>query len=174
MHPASEEHLLPAEPNFDTVIETYSGMIWRICGSYEADSELRRDLHQDVLVAIWRALPKFRGDAKAKTYIARIAHNRAITHVSKAVKIPPHGELGDDLPTSAPGPEADAASAIRQEKLQATVRTLPLDQRQVVTLTLEGFAPREIADVLGVSANTVSIRLTRAKAVLKKAFEDDQ
>ena len=67
MLPASEESALPAESEFNAVLDTYSGMIWRICGSYEADAEKRRDLHQEALVAIWRALPKFRGDAKAKT-----------------------------------------------------------------------------------------------------------
>ena len=164
---------MPAEPEFNAVLETYSGMIWRICGSYEADAEKRRDLHQEALVAIWRALPKFRGDAKAKTYIARIAHNRAISHVTKEVKRPPHGELKEDLPTASPGPEEQAASSLRRAKLEAAIRRLPLDQRQVVTLTLEGFAPREIADVLGVSANTISIRLTRAKAALKEIFHHD-
>lgn len=173
MHLASVEIALATELDFDAVLKAYSGMIWRICGSYEADADKRKDLHQEALVAIWRALPKFRGDAQAKTYIARIAHNRAISHVSKEVNRPAFGELRDDFPETGPGPEELAATSLKQEKLFAAVRTLPLDQRQVATLTLEGFAPREIADVLGLNANIVSIRLTRAKAALKEQFRHD-
>jgi RNA polymerase sigma-70 factor (ECF subfamily) len=48
------------------------------------------------------------------------------------------------------------------------VRGLPLLSRQIVTLTLEGFGPGEIAAALGISANAVSIRLTRAKEDLRQ------
>ena len=57
------------------------------------------------------------------------------------------------------------------ERLLAAVRRLPLPLRQVTIQTLEGFTPAEIAEVLGVNANTVSIRLTRAKAALRKEME---
>ncbi len=148
-------------------------MVWRICGSYEADYELRRDLHQETLLAVWRALPRFRGASNLRTYIARIAHNRAIAHVSIETRRPLARELQDDLVQEGKSPEDLAASAVLTEKLQLAIRSLPLDQRQPVTLTMEGFNPKEIADVLGISANAVSIRLTRAKSALKDMFKDD-
>ena len=49
-------------------------------------------------------------------------------------------------------------------------RALPLSLRQPALLTLEGFAPAEIADMLGLNPNAVSIRLTRAKAALREAL----
>lgn len=148
-------------------------MIWRIAGAYEADAELRRDLHQDVLIAVWRALPRFRGEANVRTYIARIAHNRSVSHVGKEAARPKTAELHDGMALQAPNPEEEAAAASERERLAKAIRRLPIDQRQPVTLTLEGFRPREIADVLGVSANVVSIRLTRAKQALKDALESD-
>jgi len=148
-------------------------MIWRICGAYEADRDLRRDLHQDVLLAIWRALLKFRGDANIRTYIARIAHNRAISHVGREAKRPRQGEPLDAIPAEAPTLEDRTDASVRKDRLSAAVRQLPLDQRQPVTLTLEGFAPREIAEVLGISANAVSVRLTRAKQTLREHLGDE-
>ena len=164
---------LVSDDEFDRIVESYSGMIWRICSAYEADPELRSDLHQETLIAVWRALSRFRGEANVRTYIARIAHNRAISYVAKEVRRPKLAELHDDIETTDPSPEDYTATSIRNGKLQAAIRRLPLDQRQPVTLTLEGFTPKEIAEVLGVTANAVSIRMTRAKATLKEQFKDE-
>ena len=147
-------------------------MIWRIAGSYEADQELRRDLHQEILLAVWRALPKFRQDAGERTYIARIAHNRAVSHVAREAKRPRVVEIDPAHPSESATPEGEAMERDRTARLQLAIRSLPVALRQPVTLALEGFRPREIADVLGVNANIVSIRLTRAKKALKAALEE--
>ena len=146
-------------------------MIWRIAGSYVADPELRRDLHQEILLAVWRALPKFRRDANEKTYIARIAHNRSVSHVAREASRPRTVEIDPAQPSDTPTPEDAAMKRDRAARLQQAIRGLPLPQRQPVTLALEGFTPKEIAEVMGVNANSVSIRLTRAKKALKEALE---
>lgn len=143
-------------------------MIWRICGAYEADPELRRDLQQEVLLAVWRALPRFRGEADMRTFVARIAQYRAISHVSREAKRPKKAELADDAPSSGPDPEEAAERTLQSARLAEALRELPMDQRQTLSLTLEGFSPKEIAAILGVSANVVSIRLTRGKHALRK------
>ena len=69
----------------------------------------------------------------------------------------------------APGPlpDAQAIAANQRERLLEAVRRLPIAYRDPVILTLEDFTPAEIADVLGVRANVVSIRLTRARTLLR-------
>ena len=70
----------------------------------------------------------------------------------------------------APTPH-DALEALDlQDRLATAVRALPLSLRQPALLTLEGFTPAEIAPMLGLNANTVSIRLTRAKVALRDAL----
>ncbi|HEX3457642.1 MAG TPA: sigma factor, partial [Candidatus Baltobacteraceae bacterium] len=61
-------------------------MIKRIALSYERQAHLVEELVQDVYLAIWRALPSFRGDSSLRTFVARIATNRAVTHVARALK----------------------------------------------------------------------------------------
>ena len=73
-------------------------MITRIASSHEAEPHLAEDLVQDIYFAIWRALPSFRGDASLRTFVARIAANRAVTHVARAVKVPPSLELNERHP----------------------------------------------------------------------------
>lgn len=63
---------------------------------------------QDILCAIWRALPNFRGEGSLRAFIARVAANRAITHVQRVLKVPNSAELASDLVAPDPGPEAHA------------------------------------------------------------------
>lgn len=148
-------------------------MLGRIAAAYEADVERRRELRQEILLAVWRALPRHRGQAPLRAFIARVAHNRAITHVAKEAAEPRRQPLDEAAPCSAPDPHESYEARHMQERLATAVRTLPLSLRQPALLTLEGFSPAEIGPMLGLNANAVSIRLTRAKAALRAALDPE-
>ena len=133
--------------------------------------ETARDLAQDILVAVWRAWPAFRGQCSERTYVARIAQYRIATHVSRAVREPPLAPLTEDLVALGPTPEDVAIHSDQRAQLTALVRRLPLALREVAVLLLEGFTPAEIADTLGITANAVSIRATRAREALRAGLE---
>ena len=76
-------------PPFERIVSDYGPLISRIAMSYEADPALREDLVQQIFLAVWQALPSFRADSTLKTFIARIAQNRAISFVAKQVRQPP-------------------------------------------------------------------------------------
>ena len=99
--------------------------------------------------------------------------NRAVTHVAREAAEPRRQPLDEETPSPAPTPH-DALEALDlQDRLTVAVRALPLALRQPALLTLEGFSPAEIAPMLGLNANTVSIRLTRAKAALRQALNPE-
>ena len=159
---------MTTQPSFDQIVRDHGAMIKRIAASYEADTPLAEELVQDIYFALWRALPGFRGDSSLRTFVARIATNRAITHVARALKSPPALELSEHIPEPGDNPENQAVAASRQARLMMAVRRLPLALRQAVTLTLEGLSPMEIAGVLGLTPNAVSVRLSRAKDILRQ------
>ena len=76
-------------------------MIARIAASHEARPHLAEELVQDIWFAVWRALPAFRGDSSLRSFVARIAGNRAATHVAQAVRAPKSDEV-DDSPARPP------------------------------------------------------------------------
>jgi RNA polymerase sigma-70 factor (ECF subfamily) len=82
--------------------------------------------------------------------------------------------LSDTIPASDPSPEHHTIHQDQQAKLIAAVRALSLPLRQVALLTLEGLAPQEIASVLGITANAVAIRLSRAREILRNTLGDKQ
>lgn len=161
------------DATFEAVLAEQGAMLRRIASAYEADRERRRELEQDILFAVWRALPSYRGPAPLRAFVARVAHNRAITHVTREAAEPRRQPLDEAAPSEDPTPHEAAEARDLQARLGRAVRDLPLALRQPALLTLEGFSPVEIAGILGLNANTVSIRLTRAKAALRQALNPE-
>ncbi|MEO1038394.1 MAG: sigma-70 family RNA polymerase sigma factor [Pseudomonadota bacterium] len=147
------------------IIREHGPMIARIASSYEASRAEQDELVQDIFLAVWRAASAYRGDAPMRAYIARIAHNVAVSHVRRSVRRKA-APLDDDHIDETANPEADADRALKRRRLLAAIRTLDLPQRQAITLHLEGFGNTEIADVLGLSPNAVAARLKRARTTL--------
>jgi RNA polymerase sigma factor (sigma-70 family) len=152
------------------ILREYAPMCQRLAASHEADADRARDLAQDILVAVWRAWPAFRGQCSQRTYVARIAQYRIATHVSRAVREPPLAPLSVDLVAHGPTPEDSAILTDEGARLLQLVRALPISLREVAVLMLEGFTPREIADTLGLTVNAVSIRATRAREALRQGL----
>lgn len=157
---------------FEQIVREHDPMLRRIAATYEARTHLAQDLVQEIYFAIWRALPAYRGEAALRTFVARIATNRAITHVARALKVPPSSDLDENIPAPGPGPEGHAMALDRRANLLVAVRTLPLAYRQTALLALEGLKPAEIAEVLGISTNAVAVRMSRAKALLRELIGD--
>ena len=162
------DQFVTSAPSFDQVVADHLPMIRRMVAAYESNASAREDLVQDILFAVWRALPNYRGEGSLRGFIARVAANRAVTHVQRALKVPDLAELASDLVAAEPGPETQAIAVDEKARLLAALRALPIGLREPALLALEGLTRQEIASVLGITPNAVAIRLTRAKSALRK------
>lgn len=156
---------------FEDVRTRHSGLITRIALSHEADPGLRRDLIQDILLAIWLALDSFRGESSLKTFVASIAQKRSISHVTRRAREPRQEQLPDSLVSAAMLPDEVAVENDLKRHLVSSIRMLPIPQREAIVLCLEGFNFGEIGEVLGITANAAMLRCGRAKASLKDMME---
>jgi RNA polymerase sigma factor (sigma-70 family) len=157
---------------YERIFAAYGPAFVRLTSCYEFRPEAREDLLQEILVAIWKALPAFRGDCSEKTFALRVAHNRCLTHVWKRGKSrESEGEL-PEIPDPRKSPEAMAIDNRRREALLSAIRALPVNYAQVLTLALEDLTPAEIAAVLGVTENNAAVRLNRARKALRTALEE--
>lgn len=155
--------------DFRQVVDRFGPMLSRVALSYEADTALREDLFQEILLSVWKALPSFSGRASLKTFVARVAHNRAVDHVMQRQRILDRVSGGnpDDLSP------ASAHTLPEQHDLAAAIRNLPLAYRQCIELMLEGFTHAEIGEALGLAENTVSQRLARGRRQLKNRLSKE-
>lgn len=161
----------------ERVLAEHGASLRRVARVYARSSEEAADLGQDIALALWRALPAFRGESSERTFVFRVAHNRGISHamarktredVTPAATAPEPPDARDPKPT----PEEALHTARRADALLTAIATLPVGSRAVITLALEGMSHAEIADVLGTSTNSVAVRLSRARTELRTRLED--
>lgn len=151
--------------NLDDVIDAHGALLARVAGVYARTSSDRDDLLQDVMVALMKALPRFRGESSLKTYVMRIAHVQGLRHALRRGAPAIALDL-DEVPL--PGDsETEFARAVDLGKLHSAVRELPLRSRQLVALWLEGLSQKEIAEMVGSNENAVAVALHRARAALR-------
>jgi RNA polymerase sigma-70 factor (ECF subfamily) len=156
---------------FARVSGEYTGLISRIALSYESDPGLRRDLVQDILLAVWLALDSFRGDASLKTFVAAIAQKRSISHVTRRAREPRQEVLPDHLVSAALSPDEVAVQNDLKKHLVGSIQKLPIPQREAIVLCFEGFSYGEMSEVLGISTNAAMLRCQRAKTSLKAMMD---
>ena len=145
----------------------FGGAIARLARAYEADQDRRADLRQEIDIALWRSFAGFDGRCSMRTWVYRVAHNVAATHVLKQQRMRARGLVSLDALEAEP--VSRAASPDRRvalERLLAMIRRLkPLD-RQVMSLYLEGEDAAAIAEVIGLSPGNVAVKVHRIKALL--------
>lgn len=164
------------EKQFDRILHEYGAAISRLAFSYEWVASIREELVQEIALAIWQALPHFRGECSERTFVYRIAHNRGLSHVWR--RRPSHQPLEEleesDQPVDPrPQPEEQAARTDQRMQLMSAIQSLPVAHRQMMILALEGLSHAEMAEVIGITENNVAVRLSRARKMLKDTLEAD-
>lgn len=155
--------------SFDRVFEAHAAALARMVWGYVDNQADHDDLLQEILLAIWQALPRFRGESSVWTFVFRIARNRALSFVGRRRRDVPLSPAAVD---PRPGPDVAYEARLMQQRLMAAIRQLPEPQRHAVLLHLEGASTREIAGVQGTSENNVAVRLTRARHALRAMLQE--
>jgi RNA polymerase sigma factor (sigma-70 family) len=156
----------PALARFELIVREFGPRLSRLAASYVDERADRDDLLQEILLALWRALPGFRGDSSLRTFIYRVAMNRATTFRARRYRraeVATTAELRDP----APAPDARVEAADQHERLTQAIRALPPVLRDVALPYLEDLSIAEIAELQGITENNVRVRLTRARQQLR-------
>jgi RNA polymerase sigma-70 factor (ECF subfamily) len=103
----------------------------RLARAYEADADTRRDLLQEIHFALWRSFGGFDGRCSLRTWVYRVAHNAAASHVIRQRRANAAVLVGLEEIEAAPDPNDGPLAAGRREALErllALIRQLkPLD-----------------------------------------------
>jgi RNA polymerase sigma-70 factor (ECF subfamily) len=166
-----------ARATFLRLLEEFEPPLRRLTGGYAADAADREDLFQDIAVALWGAIPGFRGESSERTWVYRIAHNTALTWKGKSRRRR-HTEREDEAPHTHPDgrphPEQQTLNRERRERLTRLIRAMPPPDRQIVLLYLEELSTRDIAEVAGLSENAAATRLSRIRTRLAERIQQQE
>ena len=156
----------------EDIISAYGAAVGRIAAAYEADPALREDLVQEILLAVHLALPRLQDEARLAPFVFRIAHNRCVTHVARAVNEKRIVAAAPPLVEATASPEQDLLASEQNRRLASMLRRMPLPYRQALSLALEGMSHAEIAATLDISLSNVGIRINRGKEMLKALLNE--
>jgi RNA polymerase sigma-70 factor, ECF subfamily len=153
---------------------THAVALERLARAYEADADKRRDLVQEIHIALWRSFAGFNCTCSTRTWVYRVAHNTATSHVLRERRRRHSMVSLEEIENMAD--RGDREQAARQqetlERLQVMIRRLkPLD-RQVVLSYLEGMDAASIAEITGLSAGNVATKIHRIKNILSRQFHE--
>jgi len=154
-------------------VTAYGAALERFARGYEADPDRRRDLVQEIHLALWRSFEGFEARCSLRTWVYRVAHNTAASHVlkDKRARLSQWVDLEYAAATPDPAHEANAhADADLLARLIAFVQTLKPPDRQVMLLYLDALDAKEIGEITGLSAGAVATRIHRIKAILARRF----
>lgn len=156
---------------FERWLSQHAAVLHHVANGF-AEGADRHDLMQELMLAVWRAVPAFRGGAQASTFIYRVAHNAALTWRRTQKNYRQRIDRFETL-TREPA-EAEPGAAREREALEhiyAAIRRLPPVDRSLILLQLDGLSYAEIAEIHGLTESNVGVRLNRLKQKLTTALE---
>jgi RNA polymerase sigma-70 factor (ECF subfamily) len=159
---------------YANVASEHGAAIARVARGYEMDSEKRRDLNQEIHFQLWRSFASFNARCSLRTWVYRVAHHVAASHVlrerRKLSTLLSLEELEKLPDTNAADIEADTDRRRNLHRLEQLIQQLkPLD-RQVIISYLEDMDAASIAEITGLSAASVAMRIHRVKSILARRF----
>lgn len=150
---------------FDSLMRPHREKLWGICVRVTLSRADAEDAVQECMIAIWRGLPRFRGESAFATWTYRIAANAALGVVRRRRDVP----VAEMYDMEEDGLPFDEVIAIRDE-VRAALLTVPEDFRVALVLReYGGLTYEEISEHQGIPVQTVKSRLHRARAAVRSA-----
>ena len=159
-------------------VNEYGAALERLARAYEAGPEDRRDLLQEIHIALWRSFAGFDERCSLRTWAYRVAHNIAVTHIyrsrrAKNLNLRSIEELEEsEKPAASRSAVTSVESQLLLGQLYELIRRLNPADRQIITLYLEGLDAAAIGEITGISPGYAATKIHRIKRILAERFRN--
>jgi RNA polymerase sigma-70 factor, ECF subfamily len=158
---------LELERQFEQQIKEHELLIYKVCRIYAFTDVNRQDLFQEIVIQLWKAYPKFKGDAKFSTWLYRVALNTAISGLRKEKNFIQSYEP-ENLPLHISDTSNSAQIEEQMQQLYLAIEKLNEIEKAIVMLYLEDKSYEEMEEILGISQGTLRVKMNRIKDKLRQ------
>jgi RNA polymerase sigma-70 factor (ECF subfamily) len=155
------------QKEFVEKLEANQNIVHKICRIYANGDAAHKDLFQEISIQLWKAYPKFRGDAKFSTWMYRVALNTAITLYRKQKRRVKTQEW-DQFAFKIKAEEYDDTTEQNLKLMYQAIKELNDIDKALVFLYLEDKNYSEISETLGISEVNARVKMNRVKKKLKE------
>lgn len=161
--------------DFQHIIDKHNAILYKIGRSYTKEAADFQDLYQEMLIQLWQAFPRFKGNSKVSTWMYKVALNTALTYSKKKNKRLDKSPLENAMYKIADNTGDRIAEIAQQseriELLYACINELKKEERAIILLHLEGNTYEEMAEITGLTNSNLGVKLMRIKKKLHKLLE---
>ena len=154
------------EHQFVKNLEKHQNIAHKICRIYTNDQDSHNDLFQEITIQLWKAFPKFRGEAKFSTWMYRVALNTAITLYRKKKRSIKTQDF-DTVDFKIKAEEYDDETEQQLKVMYSAIQELNDIAKALVFLYLEDKNYRDISETLGITEVNARVKMNRVKTKLK-------
>ena len=151
------------QKRFEQMVNQNKGTIYTVCYMFSKDSDEVADLFQETLINLWKGMPEKDEISNIKGWIYRVSLNTCIS-LNRKKKSRPTVPLTMDIDLF----ESKGEKEQQVEMLHKRITRLQPFDRAIVLLWLEDISYEEMGLILGITAKSVSVRLTRIREKLKQ------
>jgi len=155
------------QAEFVQLIREHNGLIQKVCNLYAATLQDRQDLYQEIIIQLWRAVPKFRGDSKLTTWMYRVALNTAISDYRKQQRNVPTAEI-DLINRELADHDMGGDEEEKLRLMYEAIRHLSEVEKALVMLYLDDKPYEEMEDILGINQNNLRVKMNRIREKLRQ------
>lgn len=160
------------EKQFENDIRENESLIFKVCRIYAYTDTDRKDLFQEIVIQLWKAYPKFKGESKFSTWMYRVAINTAITGLRKEKHFITSYEPGA-LPNNI---SEENNSEVEEEQLQQlymAIEQLNQIEKAIVMLYMEDKSYDDMEDILGINQGNLRVKMNRIKEKLRQLTKNN-
>jgi RNA polymerase sigma-70 factor (ECF subfamily) len=156
------------EKEFTELLYQNQGIVHKICNLYFSNRAEKEDYQQELIIQLWRAYPSFKKESKFSTWMYKVCLNSAIDLLRKERTHPKmiQYENHDFLKIT----DEKSESSENQDKLYLAITMLSETDKAIITLYLDEFTYREIADIIGLSETNIGVKINRIKSTILKTL----
>ena len=160
------------QADFVQLIRDNNGLILKVCNLYAAAVPDRQDLYQEIVVQLWRAIPKFRNESKLTTWMYRVALNTAISDYRKQQRAITTTEL-NFLTKEIADQDEYTDKEEKLKSLYSAISNLSEIEKAIVMLYLDDKPYEEMEDILGINQNNLRVKMNRIKEKLRQLTKSE-